>query len=102
MPRELLPQRRASENITIEANGVFMTVTVGRYDDGRPGEVFTSDIKAGTAADSLLRDAAIVLSFALQHGASPVAMQSAVTRDRDGAPASFVGSLIDELVKETL
>jgi hypothetical protein len=47
--RKTLPQRRGSENITIESNGVFMTVTGGRYDNGRPGEVFVSDIKAGVA-----------------------------------------------------
>ena len=51
--RELLPPRRSSENVEIESNGITMTITVGRYPDGRPGEAFVSDIKAGTHADAV-------------------------------------------------
>lgn len=100
MPREPLPPRRFSDNIQVISNGTFMTMTVGRYPDGRPGEVFVSDIKAGTAADALLRDTAILMSLALQYGCPIETMQHAITRDAVGGSSSFMGSLIDELAKE--
>lgn len=99
--RERLPNRRASDNITIQSNGVYMTVTVGRYGDGRAGEVFTSDIKAGTSADSLLRDAAVILSIALQYGTPIETIAGAITRNRDGSATSFMGALVDHLNKES-
>lgn len=98
--RELLPPRRSSENVEIESNGITMTITVGRYPDGRPGEAFVSDIKAGTHADALLRDAAIILSIALQYGAPVATFSGAVTRNPDGSSASFMGALVDHLAKE--
>lgn len=98
--RELLPARRRSENMKIESNGVYMTATVGRYPDGRPGEVFVSDIKFGTVAESICHDAAVILSIALQYGAQVDVLAAAMTRDGNGNPHSFLGALADHLAKE--
>jgi hypothetical protein len=97
MTRELLPQRRSSENLDIELHGIAMSVTVGRYPDGRIGEVFVSAIKSGVTADAICRDAAVMLSLALQHGIPLETIAKAVTRNRDGTSSSFMGGLVDHL-----
>ena len=45
------------------------TATVTRDADGRLGELFLNNHKAGNQTDTNARDAAIILSFAAQHGA---------------------------------
>lgn len=98
--RELLPQRRASENYQLTfagfAHGAF-TVTTGRYGDGRIGEIFINGAKSGTELESVCRDAAVLLSLALQHGVPIAVMAGAVTRDLSGAPMSIVGAVLDTL-----
>jgi hypothetical protein len=42
---------------------------VSRYPDGRISELFCDNHKAGSAIGTLVRDSAILLSFALQYGA---------------------------------
>jgi hypothetical protein len=51
---------------------------VSRFDDGQIGELFLNNHKAGNQADTNARDAAIVLSFALQHGAEINAIRKAL------------------------
>ncbi len=40
MPRERLPDRRQAETVDLWHGGRRFHVTVGQYNDGRPGEVF--------------------------------------------------------------
>ena len=47
----------------------------------------------------LVRDAAITLSLALQHGVKIETLQHAVLRDSRGEPLSLVGAVIDELAR---
>lgn len=98
--REMLPNKRRCETIRISVNDMNMDMTVGYYPDGRPGEVFVSSIKAGTTADAMFRDAAIVLSMGLQHGVPLATIAGAISRDEDAAPMSFLGALVDLLLKE--
>jgi hypothetical protein len=49
--------------------GLRFTASASRFPDGRLAEVFLDNHKAGSAIGVLVRDGAIVLSFALQHGA---------------------------------
>ena len=44
------------------------TVTVGFFDDGAMGEVFVDSRKTGGDVEAIARDAAVLLSLALQHG----------------------------------
>lgn len=108
MSRELLPERRFSLTFTVEFQGEKYNVTIGFYDDGRPGEVFINRLftktsaKVGTLLDGVCRDAAILISIALQHGCHSLVMQHAVTRDEDGHPSTIVGAIIDRITKSDL
>jgi hypothetical protein len=67
--RQRLNNRRASETFTFELDGLRFTASVSRFSDGRIGELFLNNHKSGNQSDTNARDAAIALSFALQHGA---------------------------------
>lgn len=100
MSREILPARRRSETFDFEhVNASFMTfkyrATVGFYDDGRPGEVFLNAAKITTDMDIAARDAAILLSFALQTGVDAERVRASMTRDPDGRPLGVIGTLLD-------
>ena len=75
--RERLPNCRASESFTFEVNGLLFTATISRFTDGRIGELFLNNHKYGNQSDTNARDAAILLSFALQHGADIEAVRRA-------------------------
>ena len=50
--RERLPNRRACETFEITAGGLNYRATVGRLDDGRVAEIFLSNHKVGSQADT--------------------------------------------------
>jgi hypothetical protein len=95
--RERLPNRRPSENFSFELHGIRYHATLGRYPDGRPGEIFNSSHKAGSAADVAARDAAIAISFALQFGASLEDIGRAMSRSPNGMANGPIGLAIDLL-----
>lgn len=106
MARESLNERRRSYNFTIEFQGEQYNVTVGHYDDNRPGEVFVNRLftktsaKVGTLLDGVCRDSAILVSLAMQHGVQMKTLQHAITRDEDGLPSTIVGAIIDYIALE--
>jgi hypothetical protein len=67
----------------------------GRYPDGRPGEIFINAGHANSALDALASDAAIAVSFALQHGADLAAIRSAMKRNSQGEASSPIGAALD-------
>lgn len=95
--REVLPQRRPSTTFNFEHGKFVYTATVGYYPGWKIGEVFLSAAKTGTELDIATRDAAILLSMALQHGAPLETMRDAMTRDSDGKPEGAIGVLLDRL-----
>ena len=100
MSRERLPDRRRAVNIdfrhvTPDGASVPFRATLGYYHDGRLGEVFLQSSKIGTDADVAIKDAAILLSFALQHGCTVEDVRLAMTRSAAGAPEGAIGTLID-------
>jgi hypothetical protein len=97
IPRQRLPDRRASETFAVERAGLAYTVTMSRYDDGRLGEIFIDMNKAGSAADTAARDSAIVCSLALQHGADVETIRHALCRDARGAATGPLGAALDLL-----
>jgi len=99
--RERLPNRRYSETFGFECNGLRYTATISRFDDGRIAELFLSNHKSGSQADASARDAAIVLSFALQFGADIDAIRRALSRDAWGRANSPVGEALDILNGES-
>jgi hypothetical protein len=95
--RRVLPQRRAAETFDMRFWNQPFTVTVGFYADGTPGEVFIGIGKSGTNLASVARDAAGLLSLALQHGTPIESIKLAVTRDGSGAATSILGAIIDAI-----
>ena len=93
--RERLPNRRASETFAFECAGLRYVCTVSRYSDGRLGELLISNHKANSQADTNARDAAIIFSFAVQHGADPDAIRRALCRDSQGRASGPLGTALD-------
>ena len=87
MNRRRLENRRPALTFDLEVGGLRYTATVGRFPDGRIGEVFLNNHKSNSAADVNARDAAIAFSFAVQHGAGPDAIRRALSRRAAGQVA---------------
>jgi hypothetical protein len=100
-PRRRLPNRRAAENFTFELSGLRFTATVSR-DAGRVVEMFLTSMKLQTQSDTNARDSAIVLSFALQHGADLDAIRRALCRDARGQALGPLGAALDILARGRL
>lgn len=103
MPREPLANRRVAETFHFEhvhptGKTSPFTATLGFYPDGRLGEIFLYAGKVGTEIDVAIKDAAILLSFALQHGCDAATMRAAMTRSSDGQPEGVIGTLLDLIV----
>ena len=96
--RRTLPQRRAAETFDMRFRSQNFTVTVGFYADSTPGEVFIDGGKTGQDVQSTARDAAVVLSLAMQHGTPIEAIRRAVTRSGSGEAASILGAVVDVLL----
>ncbi|UOK72999.1 hypothetical protein [Ancylobacter polymorphus] len=97
MTRELLPVRRFAESMSFTLGNIFYVVTLGYYDDGRVGEVFVGGPKSGSDAETNARDAAAILSIAMQYGVPPAAFATAVHRDSEGVPLGPIGAVVDHL-----
>jgi ribonucleoside-diphosphate reductase alpha chain len=101
MTRERLPNRRLAETFDLEVGGLRYTATVGRFPDGKIGEIFLNNHKSNSAADANARDAAIVFSIAVQHGADPDAIRRALCRDAQGRASGPLGTALDRIVGDT-
>ena len=110
--RKRLPNRRPAITETLEVEGQCVEVTIGfAPEDGAVREVFLAAGKEGSMLDSLLADAAVTISVALQHGVSPAALSKSVGRLPNGniapadldrpqserRPASLIGAALDLL-----
>ncbi len=107
--RQRLPNRRPAHTETLGVDGQSFEATVG-FDpkDGSPRELFLKAGKEGSLLNSLLDDAAVTISVALQHGVSAKALAKSVGRlPGNGAarlsntnhgslfPASPIGAALD-------
>jgi len=66
--RERLPRRRRSSTFAFRVADCEGYVTVGEYDDGRPGEVFIKVSKQGSTLAGIMDAFSISISLGLQHG----------------------------------
>jgi hypothetical protein len=98
-PRERLPNRRPGETFELEVGGLRYICTVGRFRDGRIGEIFLTNHKSNSAADTNARDSAIVCSLALQCGADIETIRKALCRDSEGRPSGPLGAVLDLLAE---
>ncbi len=66
--RTRLPRRRRSYTFAFRVADCDGYVTVGEYEDGRPGEVFLKVSKQGSTLSGVMDAFAIAVSLGLQHG----------------------------------
>jgi len=66
--RTRLPRRRRSNTFAFRVADCEGYVTVGEYEDGRPGEVFMKVSKQGSTLSGVMDAFAIAVSLGLQHG----------------------------------
>jgi hypothetical protein len=103
MTRTVLPARRASETFELVHGEKPATyrVSVGYFEvgplAGRPAEVFITGPKVGSDVEAVARDAAVLLSIALQYGAPVSVLAGAITRDLNGKPSTVMGLVLDRL-----
>lgn len=95
--RDKLPQRRGSESFETWFEGQQFVVTCSSFEGGRLAEVFVSAIKTTTLFDHLARDTGLLLSLALQYGATAETLATAVSRDSDGKPQGLAGHVLDAI-----
>jgi ribonucleoside-diphosphate reductase alpha chain len=66
--RERMPRRRLSRTSAFRVADCEGYVTVGEYEDGRPGEVFIKVSKQGSTLAGIMDAFSISISLGLQHG----------------------------------
>jgi hypothetical protein len=92
MTRRRLPNRRLAETFDLEVGGLRYVASIGRFADGALAEVFLTNGKCGSDADTAARDGAVVASIALQYG-----VPLEVMRNRDGSACGPLGAALDLL-----
>jgi hypothetical protein len=95
--RRRLPNRRLAETFELEVNGHRYVVTIGRFENGEPGEIFINSAKTGSQIDRAARDSAVLASLGLQHGISVEVLARALSRTASGKPDSVLCAVLDRL-----
>ena len=98
--RTRLENRRLCESFNFELDGLRFTASVGRFPDGRIGELFLTNHKSGNQSDTNARDASIILSFAVQYGADINEIRKALCCDSAGRALGPVGCALDILAAD--
>ena len=101
MERTILPSRRGGENFEFSCGTTQFTASIRREHAGaQVTEVFVNASKVDSDVDLTARDAAIVISIALQYGVPISTLAHSTGRNRDGSASSPIGALLDILAKE--
>jgi len=98
--RTTLANRRLCESFNFELDGLRFTASIGRFADGRVAELFLTNHKSGNQSDTNARDAAIILSFALQYGADIDAIRKALCRNSQGRALGPIAAALDLIAAE--
>jgi hypothetical protein len=93
--RSRLPDRRSSTLFNFTSMNMRFTASISRDADGNVAELFLDNHKAGSSIGTLVRDAAIILSFTLQHGADIDSIRKALGRYSAGQPLGPVSAALD-------
>jgi ribonucleoside-diphosphate reductase alpha chain len=104
--RERMPRRRASRTSAFRVADCEGYVTVGEYEDGRPGEVFIKVSKQGSTLAGIMDAFSISISLGLQHGvplATYIAKYSAMKFEpaglTDDPDLRLASSLVDYIFR---
>lgn len=100
-PREILPMRRKTESLPVAWCGHTIVVTVGFYDDGRPGEVFGKCGIEGQQMGAIVDEAAQLISRLLQRGVTVGEIMGGIGFDHRGQPETPIGAVTVGLKKLT-
>ena len=97
MTRIPLPSRRDNCTVVVPHPRMVFTATFG-FHDGRDAEVFCDSPRAGSDSQAVVRDASILMSLLLQHGATMHEVAAALAMDRpegakSGPPSSPLGAI---------
>src|SRR4051812_42095817 len=96
--RRRLPQRRVHELLDFEHAGHRYTAGLGFFEKGQLAEIFINiPGRSGSTIEAIARDAAILTSICLQHGASTETIRQALTRNSDGSASGPIGVVLDRL-----
>jgi len=100
--RRELPPRRGGENFEFTHSGQKFTASVryGGVTDLSPREVFLNAEKPDSAIDLAARDAAVLVSIALQYGIELRELKRSLSRNLDGSAGSPIAQLLDLLTCE--
>lgn len=94
--RRRLPQRRQHQLVDFEHGGFRYTAGLGFFESGELGEIFINvPGRSGSGIETVARDAAILTSICLQHGASVQTIRHALTRNGDGSAGGPLGAVLD-------
>ena len=74
--RQKLPNRRQQLTVEMQHNGHDYAVSAGFDTAGDIREIFVAGTKQGSTLDATLDDAAIVISIALQRGATAAELEN--------------------------
>ena len=99
--RRRLNNRRFSETLSFQCNGLSYVATISRFSDNRLAEIFINNAKAGSQSDSAAKDSAVVCSIALQFGVPMETIRRALLRDSHGVAASPLGTALDIIAADT-
>jgi ribonucleoside-diphosphate reductase alpha chain len=104
--REKLPRTRSSKTFSFRVADCHGYVTVGEYDDGRPGEIFLRVAKQGSTLAGVMDAFAISVSHGLQYGVPLRAFVDMYTNMRfepagmtDDPDLRFASSLVDYIFR---
>ncbi len=104
--REKLPRKRTSKTFSFRVADCHGYVTVGEYDDGRPGEIFLKVAKQGSTLAGIMDAFAISVSHGLQYGVPLKAFVEMYTNMRfepagmtDDPEIRFASSLVDYIFR---
>ena len=97
MTRRRLPNRRLAETFDLEVGGLRYVASIGRFADGALAEVFLTNGKCGSDADTAARDGAVVASNAMQYLVPLDVIRHALMRNRDGSACGPLGAALDRL-----
>jgi hypothetical protein len=100
IPDTVWINRRASTTFSFEVGGLAYTATFNRFADGRIGELFLSNHKSNSQADTNARDAAKAFSFAVQHGADVETIRKALCRDGEVRASGPLGAALDLIAED--
>jgi hypothetical protein len=100
MARERLPNRHACETAEFTHGGRTYTYQIGRYEDGRIGEVFLCGAKSGSDVEAALRDGSIMFSQLLQFGVRAADIRMALTRNFNGGAGTPIAKIADIIAAE--